>query len=356
LRHEAAAIIAKSVRPAYGELLHFLLEEYIPRSQDSIAARDLPDGEAFYGAQIAKYTTRPMSPEQVHNLGLERMEAIRSEMESVIKEVHFSGGFGAFLKWLRRDPQFYATEPQELLSRAKWIAGQIETKLPDWFGRLAQEHFAVLPVPDDVAPFFTGGRGGRGYFLVNTYDLPSRPLFALPALTLHEAVPGHAFQMALAAEDPELPAFRRETPIAAYSEGWAVYCERLGEDMGIYQTPYERFGMLSYQMWRAARLVVDTGIHAFGWPRDKAQQILRDHTALSDHEIVTEVDRYIAWPGQALSYFVGAMRFCDARTQVERRLGHSFDIRAFHDAVLALGPVPLDVLETLIGKSDTPHG
>lgn len=348
LRQQAADAIARKVRPAHAELFRFLREEYIPGAQTSIAARDLPDGEAFYQAQVAKYTTTPMSPEEIHALGLEHVDLLRGQMMQAMKKTGFGGRMPEFLAYLRRDSQFYADEPQSLLNRARWIVSKIDDQIPAFFGRLPRRGFSILPVPDDVAPSFTGGRGGLGYFLINTYNLAARPLYALPALTLHEATPGHAFQMALAVENPGLPPFRRETPIAAYAEGWAVYCERLGEEMGIYETPYERFGMLSYQMWRAARLVVDTGLHAFGWSRCRAQQYLRDHTALSDHEIVTEVDRYIAWPAQALSYFVGALHFFHGRRRAENALGARFDIRAFHDAVLAIGPVPLDVLDAAV--------
>jgi uncharacterized protein (DUF885 family) len=205
-------------------------------------------------------------------------------------------------------------------------------------------------VPGDLAPFYTGGRGGPGIYLVNTYDLPSRPFYSQVALTLHESAPGHAMQMPLAAENTDLPQFRRDGYLSAYGEGWAVYCEALGEDMGMYETPYDLFGMLSYQMWRAARLVVDTGIHSQGWSRERAQRYLHDNTALSDHEITTEVDRYIAWPGQALSYYMGQLVIRRARTRAEQTLGSKFDVRAFHDAVLALGAVPLPVVDARIDR------
>ena len=350
LQETAAAVIARKIRPAYAELLRFLWNEYMPGAQDSIAASDLPDGKAFYRSQIAKYTTRPLSPEEIHAFGLAQVEQFSGEMVSAMKDTGFSGDLPAFLAFLRSDSQFYAAEPQGLLNRAVEIVDRIDGKLSMFFKKRPTRRFAVLPVPDDVAPYFTSGRGGLGYYMVNTHKLASRPLYALPALTLHEAAPGHAFQMALAAENNNLPDFRSGSSLAAYCEGWAVYCERLGEEMGVFQTPYERFGMLSYQIWRAARLVVDTGIHALGWRRDEACRFLKDTTALSNHEIATEVDRYIAQPGQALSYFIGSTCLQDARRRAERALGRDFAVSEFHDMVLGLGSVPLDVIEAATDK------
>jgi uncharacterized protein (DUF885 family) len=346
LRAAARRVIAEKVVPAHRALLAFLRHDYIPGAQASIAAHDLPDGDAFYRAQIHEYTTLAGDPGEIHRTGLAEVAALRAEMDAIIKQVGFRGDFAAFLTFLRRDPQFYATTPQSLLDRAAWIAKTFDGKAGEYFGHLPRQRFAIKPVPDDVAPFYTGGRGGPGIYLVNTYNLPSRPLYSLPALTLHESAPGHAFQMPLASENKALPAFRRDTYISAYGEGWALYCERLGDEMGIYQTPYERFGMLSYQMWRAARLVVDTGIHTHGWTRDRARQFLHDNTALADHEIATEVDRYIAWPAQALSYYLGEMAIWRNRHRAETALGDKFNLRAFHDMVLALGSVPLPVLDT----------
>jgi uncharacterized protein (DUF885 family) len=271
-------------------------------------------------------------------------------MLDVMKEVHFQGDFPAFLTFLRTDKQFYATTPLQLLKEAAYIAKQFDAKASTYFGHLPRARFAIEPVPDDIAPYFTGGRGGPGVFLVNTYDLPSRPLYSLRALTLHESAPGHAFQMPLADENKDQPEFRRKTYISAYGEGWALYCEKLGLEMGLYETPYDRFGMLSYQMWRAARLVVDTGLHAKGWSREQAQAFLRDNTALSNHEIETEVDRYIALPGQADSYYLGELAIVRARARAEKALGARFNIRAFHDAVLELGSVPLSVIDQRIDR------
>ena len=257
-----------------------------------------------------------------------------------MREAKFDGDFAAFLAFLRRDPQFYASTPEELMLRARDIAKRIDGKLPAYFGLLPRLTYGVEPVPEAIAPFYTGGRyvpaavGGResGTYWVNTYDLPSRPLYVLPALTLHEAVPGHHLQGALAAEQGEQPPFRRYSYISAYGEGWALYAEHLGVEMGIYRTPYEHFGRLTYEMWRAGRLVVDTGMHALGWSRERAVAFLRDNTALSTHEIDTEVDRYISWPGQALSYRIGYLKIRELRTKAEKELGEHFDVRLFHDA------------------------
>lgn len=350
LKKLALNVIRDQVVPAHKALLKFLREEYIPHAQRSIAAYDLPDGKAFYQAQIKVYTTLDMSPDAIHQIGLAEVAKIKAEMLAIMQEVKFQGDLPAFLHFLRTDPQFYVTTPQALLDRAAWICKLFDGKAKDFFGRLPRARFAIVPAPDDIAPFYTAGRGGPGEYTLNTYKLPSRPLYSLAALTLHESAPGHAFQMPLAAENKNLPEFRQHSYISAYGEGWALYSERLGVEMGIYQTPYERFGMLSYQMWRAARLVVDTGIHAKGWSRQQAQQFLLANTALSSHEITTEVDRYIAWPAQALSYYLGEMAIWTARAKAEAALGDKFDIRAFHDAVLDLGSVPLPVLEARIDR------
>lgn len=344
LRAEALEALRTAVVPAHRRLLSFLRTDYIPGARTALDAYSLPDGKAYYRSKIREFVTLDLSPEEIHRIGLEEMARIRAEMQAVMQEVGFAGSLGNFLTFLRTDPQFYAKTPQELLNRAAWIAKTFDGKAGDYFGRLPRRRFAIKPVPADVAPFYTGGRGGPGIYLVNTYNLPARPLYSLTALTLHESAPGHAMQMPLAAENRDLPAFRRDTYISAYGEGWALYCEKLGVEMGMYDTPYDRFGMLSYQAWRASRLVVDTGIHAMGWSREQAVRYLHDNTALADHEIGTEVDRYIAWPGQALSYYMGERAILQARTKAEKALGDRFDIRAFHDAVLELGSVPLPVV------------
>lgn len=350
LRAQALSEITQQVRPAYRKLLQFMREDYYPRARTDIAAEDLPDGKAFYQAQIREYTTLDMTPDAIHKLGLEQMAIIHKEMLDTIKQTGFKGSFAEFLHFLRTDPRFYAKTPQELLKDAAWIAKEVDGVVGDYIGRLPRRRFAIKPVPADLAPIYTGGRGGPGIYLVNTYDLPARPLYSLPALTLHESSPGHALQMPLAAEMTGLPDFRRYAYISAYGEGWALYCEYLGQEMGIYHTPYQQFGYLSYQAWRAARLVVDTGIHHLHWTREQARQYLRDNTALAEHEIDTEVDRYIAWPAQALSYYLGEMAIRQDRARAEKALGSKFDIRAFHDAVLSTGSVPLPVLNARIDR------
>ncbi len=350
LRAQAVKAINGSVIPAYRTLLTYYRTEYAPRSREALAAEALPDGKAYYQSLIKEFTTTDLTADQIHKIGLSEVASIHAQMLDVMKEVNFKGDLPAFLTFLRTDPQFYAKTPEQLLKEAAWIAKQVDAKVGLYVGHLPRQRFAIVPVPDDIAPFYTSGRGGPGTYLVNTYNLPSRALYSLPALTLHESAPGHAFQMPLANENKDQPDFRRRTYISAYGEGWALYCEKLGLEMGIYKTPYDRFGMLSYQMWRAARLVVDTGLHSKGWTRAQAQQFMHDNTALSDHEIETETDRYISWPGQALSYYLGEMAIVKARAKAEAALGPKFNIRAFHDAVLELGSVPLPVLEARIDR------
>ncbi|HVI99413.1 MAG TPA: DUF885 family protein [Sphingomonas sp.] len=345
LRREGVAAIREGVVPAHKALLAFLRDAYLPKARTTIDAYHLPDGKAYYRSKIREFVTVDMAPEEIHRIGLREVAQIHDEMLDVMREVKFDGDLPAFLHFLRTDPRFYPKTPQDLLNRAAWIAKTFDGKASDWFGRLPRSRFGIEPVPAAIAPFYTGGRGGPGIYLVNTYDLPSRPYYQMVALTLHESAPGHAFQMPLAAENKALPAYRQDSYLSAYGEGWALYCEKLGVDMGMYDDPYDRFGMLSYQMWRAARLVVDTGIHTMGWSRERAQRYLHDNTALSDHEIQTEVDRYIAWPGQALSYYLGELAFLDARAKAEKALGPKFNIRAWHDAMLQLGSVPLPVID-----------
>ncbi len=350
LRAEAKAAIDGKVRPAYASLLTFLRQDYIPHATTDLAAEHLPDGRAYYRAQIREFTTLDMDPEAIHQLGLTEVAKIHAQMLEVMKETGFQGDFPAFLAYLRSDPRFYAKTPQELLDHAAWIAKRMDGKLSTYFGWLPRNRFTIEPVPADIAPFYTSGRGGASVYLVNTYDLPSRPLYNLTALTLHESSPGHSLQGALAEEQEGLPLFRREVYISAYGEGWALYCEHLGLEMGMYDTPYDRFGYLTFQMWRAARLVVDTGVHHKGWTRAQAIAYLHDNTALADHDIEIEVDRYISWPGQALSYYLGMMTIEELRAKAEAALGPKFDIRAFHDTVLSLGSVPLPVLRARIDR------
>ncbi len=345
LRSKGLVAIREQVIPAYAKLLEFFRSEYMTGARKSLAAESMPNGKAWYRQQIREYTTLDLSAEEIHKIGLDEVARIHKEMLATMKEAKFDGSFPEFLAFLRSDPQFYAKTPEELLMRAAWIAKRVDAKLSRFFGLLPRGRFAIEPVPDDIAPFWTAGRGGASTYWLNTYDLPSRPLYNLPALTLHESAPGHSFQMSLVNEQSAQPAFRRNSYISAYGEGWGLYTEKLGIEMGIYTTPYENFGRLTYEMWRACRLVIDTGVHHKGWSRDKALAFLRDHTALSEHEVTTEVDRYISWPGQALSYKLGEIRIVALRAEAEKALGADFDIRAFHDAVLAQGSVPLTVLD-----------
>jgi uncharacterized protein (DUF885 family) len=350
LREQAIAVIRDTVQPAYKDLLTFMRTEYIPGTRTSLAAYDLPDGKSFYQAKIREFTTVDEDPATIHARGESEVRRLHADMLAVMNETGFKGDFPAFLVFLRSDPQFQAKTPQELLMRAAWIAKRFDGKASQYFGLLPRARFTIRPVPDDLAPFYTAGRGGPGLYLLNTYDLPSRPLYNLTALTLHESAPGHAFQIPLALEHKDQPEFRQHTYLSAYGEGWALYCEWLGQEMGMYDTPYDRFGMLNYQIWRAARLVVDTGIHAQGWTRDQALDYLRQYTALPEHEIETEIDRYIAWPAQALSYYLGEDAIRAGRAKAEQALGTRFNVRAFHDAVLELGSVPIPALTARIDR------
>jgi len=353
LREEAKAAISGALIPAFGKLLTFFRSEYVAQARTTLGAEQLPDGKAFYQQQIREYTTLDLSPQQIHRIGLDEVARIQAQMDAIIDQVGFKGRspqtrFADFLQFLRTDPQFYAKTPQELLDRAAWISKRVDGEVGKFIGTLPRGRFTIKPVPADIAPFWTAGRGGATTYWVNTYDLPSRPLYNLPALTLHESSPGHSLQGSLALEQGEQPAFRRENYISAYGEGWALYTEKLGDEMGIYETPYEQFGKLTYEMWRACRLVIDTGVHHDGWTREQALAYLRDRTALSEHEVTTEVDRYISWPAQALSYKLGEITIVKLRAEAEKELGDTFDIKAFHDAVLRQGSVPLPVLESQV--------
>ena len=348
LRAEARAAIDEAVTPAYRKLLSFWLSEYVPGARQTVSARDLPDGDAYYRSEIREYTTLDMSPEEIHQLGLKEVARIEADMQKTMRDSGFKGSFAEFLAFLRTDPQFKARNPDDLLGVSAYAAKRLDGKLADYFGLLPRRRFTIIPVPDALAPFYTSGRGGLESCQMNTYNLPVRPLYNIPALTLHECVPGHSFQAALAEEGKSLPRFRRNIYFSGYGEGWGLYTEYLGIEMGIYRTPYERFGQQSYEMWRAARLVIDTGIHRYGWSRQKAVDYLASHTALSTHEVGTEVDRYISWPGQALAYKLGELTIRRVRAKAEAELGTRFDIRKFHDMILALGSVPLPELEAQV--------
>ncbi len=351
---EGARLVQQQVIPAYIELRHFLETEYLPKAPEQVGITSIPNGRAYYEDRIAFYTTHPMTPDSVFNLGHAEVARIKKLMERIIAELNFDGNFETFIQFLRTDPQFYAKSPEELLSKAAWISKKAEGCLPRFFSHLYELPFTVEAVPASIAPNYTGGRyvpGNRaldkpGIYWVNTYNLSSRPLYTLPALTLHEAVPGHHLGMMIAAESTKkVPELRKHYYISAYGEGWGLYAEYLGEEMGIYQTPYELFGRYTYEMWRACRLVVDVGLHYKGWSRDEAVSFLRDHTALSIHEVNTEIDRYIGWPGQAVSYKVGELTIKRLRAEAEERLGDTFSIQQFHEVVLTNGSVPLSELK-----------
>ena len=344
LRADCVKAIRERVVPAFAKLLKFFRDDYVPHARNTLAAEAMPDGSAWYRQQIRQYTTLDLDPEAIHQIGLKEVARIDAQMQETMKATGFNGDFPAFLKFLRSDAQFAAKTPDELMMRASWIAKRVDGKLAQYFGLLPRGRFGIEPVPAAIAPFWTAGRGGAHTYWLNTYDLPSRSLYNLVALTLHESAPGHSFQGSLVEEQKTVPDFRHEY-ISAYGEGWALYCEKLGKEMGIYLTPYDDFGRLTYEMWRAARLVIDTGVHHKGWTRAQAISFLADHTALSQHEVETEVDRYISWPAQALSYKLGEIKILELRARAETELGDKFDIRAFHDAVLGIGSVPLPVLE-----------
>ncbi len=357
LRAQGIRAIQESVVPGYESFRDFMAGEYVPDARTSIGAFEMPGGRAYYDHQIRVYTTLDdVTAEEIHRIGLDEVARIRSDMEAIIDDLEFADGFPAFLEFLRTDPRFYASTPEDLLKEAAYIAKEMDGKLPSLFGRLPRLPYGIQPVPDHLAPKYTGGRyirapvGGTrpGYYWVNTYALESRPLYVLPSLTLHEAVPGHHLQNALRQELDGLPSFRRFSSNSAYGEGWGLYSEYLGVEAGIYKTPYQHFGRLTYEMWRACRLVVDTGMHALGWTRQEAMDFMAANTALSLHEIRTETDRYISWPGQALAYKLGELKIKELRARAEQALGEAFDVRAFHDLILANGAVPLTVLETQV--------
>ncbi len=345
MRKEALQIIEAEVAPAYAALLRFMREDYMPHARTSIDAYSLPDGKRFYQDQIRLYTTLDLTPDQIHQIGLKEVARIDADMQATMKAAGFAGTFPEFLAFMRTDPQFYAKTPRELLSYAAYVTKKMDGKLKDSFNFLPRYRFTIRPVPDAIAPIYTSGRGGLESCLFNTYDLPSRPLYNLTALALHECIPGHSFQAAVALEAPDRPEFRKEIYFSGYGEGWGLYTEWLGTKLGMYETPYEEFGRETFEMWRAVRLVIDTGIHSKGWSRQKAIDYLASHTALAQRDVETEVDRYISWPAQALAYKLGEMSIRKLRAKAEAELGTAFDQRPFHDTYLALGAVPLPVME-----------
>lgn len=358
LRDQADDVIMTLVIPSYQKLRDFMVNEYYPASRQTVGVSDVSGGKALYEDMVRYYTTLEISPTEVHALGLSEVARIRTEMEAIISEVKFEGSFQGFITFLRTDQQFYAKTPKELLMYASYIAKRIDLKMPSLFTKLPRQPYGVEPVPASIAPNYTTGRYSGaplsaprgGEYWVNTYKLEVRPLYALPALTLHESVPGHHHQNALRKEMKNLPAFRNSAGTHAFGEGWGLYCEKLGIDIGIYETPYEHFGRLSYEMWRALRLVVDTGMHYMDMSRADAIKLMEDNSALSKHNVRTEVDRYIAWPGQALAYKMGELKILELRAKAKAEIGAGFDIRTFHDAVLEAGSLPLSILEAQIDR------
>jgi uncharacterized protein (DUF885 family) len=352
LRESARNAIRDGIVPGYALFLEFMEKEYVPAARGSIGAAALPDGRAFYRHRIQRFTTLPYGPEEIHQLGLAEVARIRREMKEIMAEVGFEGEVRDFADHLRNDPQFQADSPEQLMKEAAIILKRIDGELPRLFRKLPRTPYGLLPIPDYIAPQTTTayympppGDGSRaGYYYLNTYDLKSRPLYELEALSLHEAVPGHHLQLALQQEMQDLPAHRRFADFTSFIEGWALYAERLGLEVDFYKDPYSNFGRLTYEMWRACRLVVDSGVHYLGWTREQAIEFMADNTALSLHNIRAEVDRYIAWPGQALAYKTGELKIRELRAEAEAALGSEFDIREFHDVLLRNGSIPLDVL------------
>jgi len=345
--------IMTSVVPAFRDLRDFFAKEYIPGGRESIACSALPNGKAYYEFLIKEYTTLDKTPKEVHETGLSEVKRIHGEMDTVIAKTGFKGTFAEFVQFLRTDPRFYTTDPQQLMKETAFVLKKIDGQLPTLFKTLPRQPYGIKPIPDFMAPKTTtayyergAGDGTRaGCYRINLYDLKSRPLYEIEALSLHEAVPGHHLQNAIAMELPDVPMFRRYEWVTAFGEGWGLYSERLGLEMGLYQDPYSDFGRLSYEMWRAMRLVVDTGMHYFGWTRQQAIDYMAANGALSMRNIEAEVDRYIAWPGQAVAYKTGELKIRELRDYATKELGPKFDVREFHDVVLWSGAVPLDVLD-----------
>ena len=355
LQNEAKNIIAQQLVPIYQNFHQFMVKTYIPQARKTVGLGNTPNGVEYYNNRANHFTTTDKTAEQIHQLGLQEVARIRSEMEQIIKKLDFKGSFADFIHFLRTDKQFYATTPEQLLKEASYIAKKMDAKLPSLFKHLPRSPYGVAPVPDHLAPKYTTGRylnpsqdDQPGYYWVNTYALDRRPLYVLEALTLHEAVPGHHLQNSINRELASLPPHRRYEYLSAFGEGWGLYSEYLGIEAGFYQDPYSDFGRLTYEMWRACRLVVDTGMHIKGWSRQQAIDLLSNNTALSMHNVITEVDRYIAWPGQALSYKMGELTIKRLRGEAQAALGEKFDVREFHDEVLKHGAVPMAVLEAQI--------
>lgn len=368
IRALAVTVVRDQIRPAQRDFVRFLETEYVPASRKALAARTLPGGDAYYRWLVADHTTTSLTPDQIHDLGLAEVARIRAEMQGAMIDTGFKGDVPAFIAMLRTDPRFYATSRQQLLEKASEITKRIDDDLPRDFGTLPRLTFGVRPVPAEIENGYTSARyfpgspkqGLAGGFMLNTSHLDQRPLYELPALAAHESVPGHHLQIALSQELEGVPAFRRNAGVTAYTEGWGLYAERLAGEMGIYRDAYERFGGLSMEMWRACRLVADTGLHWKGWTLAQARSCFTDNTALAPLNIDVELARYVSWPGQALAYKVGQLKILELRAAAQTALGPKFDIRAFHDTVLLAGPMPLDLLQARVEAwisvvADTKH-
>lgn len=358
LADDARRAISESVVPGYRRFLDFMRDEYVPAARGSIAASALPQGREFYRHRVRQFTTLELTPEEVHQVGLSEVARIRKEMDEAIRSAKFAGDFAAFVEYLRSDPRFYVDSPEQLLKEVALTLKKMDGQLPKLFKTLPRTPYGIREIPAYIAPSTTtayyqpppGDGTLGGFYYVNTFNLKSRPLYEIEALSLHEAVPGHHLQIARQQELEDLPNFQRFAGFTAFVEGWGLYAERLGLETGFYRDPYSNFGRLSYEMWRACRLVVDTGMHYLGWTREQAIEFMAANTALTKLNIVNEVDRYIAWPGQALAYKTGELKFRELRRRAEERLGAGFDIREFHDVVLGSGAVPLSVLERIVDE------
>ncbi|MCZ6809224.1 MAG: DUF885 domain-containing protein [Proteobacteria bacterium] len=358
LRESAKEIIDESIVPAYRDFSRYFTDTYLPASRDSIGASELPNGEAFYEYRTQLYTTTQMTPDEIHRLGLNEVKRIRDEMQLLIDELEFDGDFADFLHFLRSDPQFYYEDPDDLYEAYLATCKRIDPELVKLFGKLPRMPYGLRPIPDNIAPdtttaYYNGpaADGSRaGYYYVNLYKPEVRPKYEIEVLSVHEAMPGHHLQIALAQELEDVPDFRRYSGFTAFIEGWGLYSESLGYELGLYKDPYSRFGALTYEMWRAVRLVVDTGMHYKGWTRQQAIDFFKDNAAKTELDIINEIDRYIGWPGQALAYKIGQLKILGLRRQAEQALGDDFDIRAFHDELLGAGAIPLEVLETRMNR------
>ena len=358
LQKSAREIIDESIVPAYRDFSRYFTDTYLPASRDSIGASELPNGEAFYEYRTQLYTTTQMTPDEIHRLGLNEVKRIRDEMQLLIDELEFDGDFADFLHFLRNDPQFYYEDPDDLYEAYLATCKRIDPELVKLFGKLPRMPYGLRPIPDNIAPdtttaYYNGpaADGSRaGYYYVNLYKPEVRPKYEIEVLSVHEAMPGHHLQIALAQELEDVPDFRRYSGFTAFIEGWGLYSESLGYELGLYKDPYSRFGALTYEMWRAVRLVVDTGMHYKGWTRQQAIDFFKDNAAKTELDIINEIDRYIGWPGQALAYKIGQLKILGLRKQAEQALGDDFDIRAFHDELLGAGAIPLEVLETRMNR------